>query len=191
MIIIGGGISGAASAFFLAEAGLEPVIVERLPALASLTTARSMEALRAQFVEPENVAMMRESIAFYEHFAERTGLSGVDIGLHQQGYLFLTTEPGGAARFWERVTFLLRGWCVHKWGNYFHRFKPVGIIMHGNALCAQRLQPLEDCGAIEYIQCRRGPQRSRSRSCPRGRFRQFLPVQGPFGAHRFRCMRFS
>ncbi len=102
-IIIGGGINGAASAFFLARAGLRCVIVERLAALARLTTSRSMEAMRAQFVEPENVAMMRESIAFYERFAEYTGLDGYDIGVHQQGYLFLTTDPDGPQRFRQRV----------------------------------------------------------------------------------------
>jgi sarcosine oxidase subunit beta len=102
-VVVGGGISGAAAAFFLARAGLRLVIVERLPALAALTTAQSMEAMRAQFVEPENVAMMRESIAFYEAFAERTGLPGYDIGLHQQGYLFLTTEPDGPQAFRQRV----------------------------------------------------------------------------------------
>lgn len=102
-IIIGGGINGAASAFFLARAGLRCVIVERLPALARLTTSRSMEAMRAQFVEPENVAMMRESIAFYERFAEHTGLDGYDIGVHQQGYLFLTTAPDGPQRLGQRV----------------------------------------------------------------------------------------
>ncbi len=102
-IIIGGGINGAASAFFLARAGLRCVIVERLSALARLTTSRSMEAMRAQFVEPENVAMMRESIAFYERFAEHTGLSGYDIGVHQQGYLFLTTADDGPQRFRQRV----------------------------------------------------------------------------------------
>ena len=40
--IIGGGISGAAAAFFLSRAGMKPVIIERLPALANLTTSRSM-----------------------------------------------------------------------------------------------------------------------------------------------------
>lgn len=102
-IIVGGGINGAASAFFLARAGLRCVIVERLPALARLTTSRSMEAMRAQFVEPENVAMMRESIAFYRDFAACTGLDGYDIGVHQQGYLFLTTAADGPQRLGQRV----------------------------------------------------------------------------------------
>ncbi len=67
-----------------------------------------MEAIRAQFVEPENVAMMSESIAFYERFGQETGLDDehgerYDIGLRQQGYLFLTTEPDGPERFSRRV----------------------------------------------------------------------------------------
>jgi sarcosine oxidase subunit beta len=103
VVIVGGGISGASSAFFLARAGLQPIVVERLSALAALTTSQSMEAMRAQFVEPENVAMMRESIAFYEAFAERIGLPDCDIGLHQQGYLFLTTQADGLQTFRRRV----------------------------------------------------------------------------------------
>jgi sarcosine oxidase, subunit beta len=103
VVIIGGGIIGCASAFFLSRAGLRPVIVERLPALASVATAQSMEAFRAQFAEPENLAMMSEAIRFYERFCEETGLPDCDIGLRQQGYLFLTTQADGPARFRARV----------------------------------------------------------------------------------------
>lgn len=102
-VIIGGGINGTAAAFFLSRAGLRPVIVERLPVLAGLTTSRSMEAFRAQFVEPEHIRLMLESIDFYTHFAECTGLADYDIGIHQQGYLFLTTQPERVAEFRERV----------------------------------------------------------------------------------------
>ncbi|MCS6844790.1 MAG: FAD-binding oxidoreductase [Caldilineales bacterium] len=102
-VIVGGGIAGTAAAFFLSRAGLRPVIVERLPALASLTTARSMEAMRAQWMEPENVAMMRESIEFYERFAERVGLPDCDLGVHQPGYLFLTARPDGMEALGRRV----------------------------------------------------------------------------------------
>jgi sarcosine oxidase subunit beta len=103
VVIIGGGIIGCASAFFLSRAGLKPVIVERLPALASLATAQSMEAFRAQFAEPENLAMMSESIRFYERFGDETGVQDSDIGLRQQGYLFLTTQEDGPERFRARV----------------------------------------------------------------------------------------
>lgn len=103
VVIIGGGIIGCASAFFLSRTGLKPVIIERLPALASLATAQSMEAFRAQFAEPENLAMMSEAIRFYERFGEETGLPDCDIGLRQQGYLFLTTQEDGPARFKARV----------------------------------------------------------------------------------------
>lgn len=103
VVIVGGGIIGCASAFFLSRAGLRPVIIERLPALASLATAQSMEAFRAQFAEPENLAMMSEAIRFYERFGAETGLEDCDIGLRQQGYLFLTTQEDGPARFKARV----------------------------------------------------------------------------------------
>jgi sarcosine oxidase subunit beta len=103
VVVIGGGIIGCASAFFLSRAGLRPVIVERLPGLASLATAQSMEAFRAQFIEPENLAMMSESIRFYERFGDETGLQDCDIGMRQQGYLFLTTQEDGPERFRARV----------------------------------------------------------------------------------------
>jgi sarcosine oxidase subunit beta len=103
VVIVGGGISGAASAFYLARAGLEAIIIERLSVLAGLTTSLSMEGMRAQFIEPELVAMMRESIAFYERFSANTGLSDYDIGIHQQGYLFLTTQCDGLKNLRQRV----------------------------------------------------------------------------------------
>ena len=39
VVVIGGGIVGAATAFHARRAGLDPVILESRPALASLTTA--------------------------------------------------------------------------------------------------------------------------------------------------------
>jgi sarcosine oxidase, subunit beta len=95
LVIIGGGILGAATAFYASRAGLNPVVVEMRDGLATLTTVASEECFRAQFVEPENVAMMKASIDVFEHFAEHTGLPGYDISLRQQGYLFLSERPDG------------------------------------------------------------------------------------------------
>jgi sarcosine oxidase, subunit beta len=96
VVVVGGGIVGVATAFWLSKAGLDTLVVERRPALASLTTAASAECVRAQFTEPALAALARESMAFFENFSQAVGLDDCDIGLHQQGYLFLTTDPAVA-----------------------------------------------------------------------------------------------
>jgi len=103
VVIVGGGIIGVASAFYLGQTGLDVVVLEQADALATLTTSASAECFRAQFSEPENVAMMQASIAVFEHFAEVVGIPGYDIGIHQQGYLFITDTEEGAAELKARV----------------------------------------------------------------------------------------
>ena len=98
LVIIGGGIVGAATAYFAARAGIRAVVIEARPALCSLTTPASTGAFRAQFDNPEEIALVREGIALFEHWAERTGLPGYSLNLQQQGYLWLTTTPEGVAR---------------------------------------------------------------------------------------------
>jgi len=93
VVIIGGGILGTATAFYASRAGLDTVVLEMRDGLATLTTAASEECFRAQFSEPENVAMMKASIEVFENFPEVIGVPGYDIGLHQQGYLFYTDAP--------------------------------------------------------------------------------------------------
>jgi len=95
VVIIGGGILGTATAFYASRAGLKTVVLEMRDGLATLTTAASEECFRAQFSEPENVAMMKASIEVFENFPEVIGVPGYDIGLHQQGYLFYTDAPEG------------------------------------------------------------------------------------------------
>ena len=103
LVIVGGGIVGTATAFFASRAGLAVIVLERRAALATLTTTRSLEAFRAQFEDPADVAMMRESIAVFESFPEVVGIPGHAISLHQQGYLFVSREAQGPARVAERV----------------------------------------------------------------------------------------
>jgi len=95
VVIIGGGILGTATAFYATRAGLKTLVVEMRDGLATLTTIASEECFRAQFTEPENVAMMKASIEVFEHFAEHIGIPGYDISLRQRGYLFLSDRPDG------------------------------------------------------------------------------------------------
>lgn len=97
VIVIGGGIVGAATAFYSSRAGLETVVVEMREALGSLATAASAGTVRALFDEPDLVALNKASIEIYENMAEAIRLPGYDIGFHRQGYLFASREPDGLA----------------------------------------------------------------------------------------------
>lgn len=92
-VVIGGGIVGTATAFWLSKAGIDTILVEARDGLSTLTTAASAECFRAQFTESALAPLAKESIEFFENFAERVGLPGYDIALHQQGYLFITDDP--------------------------------------------------------------------------------------------------
>ena len=76
VVVIGGGIVGAATAFFAVRAGLRVLVIERRPALATLTTPVSTGAFRLQFDNPDEIAMVREGVELFDAFAERTGLTG-------------------------------------------------------------------------------------------------------------------
>jgi sarcosine oxidase subunit beta len=110
LIVIGGGVVGAATAFFAGRAGLKTLLLEARPALATLTTPVSTGAFRLQFDNPEEIALVREGVDLFHAFAEVTGLAGYDIGLRPQGYLFCTTTEAGVAR--------QRRWveAQHGWG---------------------------------------------------------------------------
>ncbi|MGE5334077.1 MAG: NAD(P)/FAD-dependent oxidoreductase, partial [Nitrososphaerota archaeon] len=109
LAIIGGGIVGMATAYFAARAGLRAVVLEKRAMPGTLTTPKATGAFRAQFDNPEEMTLVREGIDFYAHFAERTGLDGYDLGIHQQGYLWLATTPETAQRQREVVA-EQRGW---------------------------------------------------------------------------------
>ncbi|MCL6432139.1 MAG: FAD-binding oxidoreductase [Anaerolineae bacterium] len=103
VVIVGGGVIGVATAFWAGRAGLRVVCLERRDGLGTLTTALSEECFRAQFTEPANIRMMKASIEFFERFAEMTGLEDCDLGLKQQGYLFVSGAEDGPRVLRERV----------------------------------------------------------------------------------------
>jgi len=92
-VVIGGGIVGTATAFWLSKAGLDVILVEMRDGLSTLTTPASAECFRAQFTEPAMAALARPSIEMFEHFDEVIGIPGYNISIKQQGYLFLTDNP--------------------------------------------------------------------------------------------------
>jgi sarcosine oxidase subunit beta len=81
---------GCAIAHALAERGLRDVIVLERDQIARGATADAAGGVRQQFSTETNIRLARESIRVWETFPARFGR---DIGLRQQGYLFLLTDP--------------------------------------------------------------------------------------------------
>jgi sarcosine oxidase subunit beta len=92
-VVIGGGIVGVASAFWLSRAGLDTALVEMRDGLSTLTTPNSIECFRAQFTEPAMAQLVLPSIQIFESFPEVIGIPGYDISIRHQGYLFVTDDP--------------------------------------------------------------------------------------------------
>src|ERR687892_1888513 len=86
LVVIGGGVVGAATAFFARRAGLAPLLIERSPALCTLTTPASTGAFRLQFDNREELELVRESAELFLHFADVTGQTTYDLRVRQQGY---------------------------------------------------------------------------------------------------------
>jgi sarcosine oxidase subunit beta len=69
LVVVGGGVVGTATAFFAARAGLETVLLEKRPALGTLSTSAATGAFRLQFDNREELELVRESVTFFRHFA--------------------------------------------------------------------------------------------------------------------------
>jgi sarcosine oxidase subunit beta len=111
LVVIGGGVIGAATAFHAAQAGLKPLIVEARPALCTLTTPVAAGAFRLQFDDLEELTLVRESAELFLNFQEATQQDRYDLRLRQQGYLWLTTDSRNAERQRALVARL------HEWGQ--------------------------------------------------------------------------
>ena len=98
LVIIGGGIVGAATAFHAARSGLRSLILERRPALCSLTTAVATGGYRLQFDNPIELALVRQTLDLLRNFEEITGQHTYNPQLSPRGYLWLTTNEPAAAR---------------------------------------------------------------------------------------------
>lgn len=99
--IIGGAVMGASCAYWLTrmQPGLKVLVIERDPTYAHSATALSVASVRQQFSHATNVEISRFGVDFIRNFADRLGPAGDvgDLGLKENGYLFLSRTAEGAA----------------------------------------------------------------------------------------------
>lgn len=100
VVVIGGAVMGASVAYWLTlmQPGLDVVVVEQDTTFARASTALSVASIRQQFTTAVNVEISRFGIGFIRDFKARMGL---DLGLKEQGYLFLAHSAEGASTLAE------------------------------------------------------------------------------------------
>ena len=86
VVIVGGGVMGASTAFHLAEAGVRDVVLLERDALASGSTSRAAGGVRAQFSDELNIAIALRSLEAFDRFEMPESLK------HGYGYPDVTAE---------------------------------------------------------------------------------------------------
>lgn len=100
IVIVGGGAIGSAIAYFLTlqQPGLPVLVVERDPSYAQASSALSASSIRQQFSTAINIALSQFGIGFLRNLKTElaVGTDQPDIGLVEDGYLYLATQAGEA-----------------------------------------------------------------------------------------------
>jgi sarcosine oxidase subunit beta len=98
LVVVGGGILGCATAFHAATRGLRVVVLEHGRRLGGLTTQAAGGGHRLQFDTPEEVALLKRSLAEWDAFGDVIGEPGIDLRRRRNGYLWVTRDPARAER---------------------------------------------------------------------------------------------
>lgn len=101
VVIIGGGVMGASTAYHLAgRGGVSVTLLEKNEQFGQGSTGLCAGGIRHQFSTEVNVRLSIESIRMMERFPEEIGQ---EIGLNQVGYLFILDSEPDMAQFRANV----------------------------------------------------------------------------------------
>ncbi|MFQ5943880.1 MAG: NAD(P)/FAD-dependent oxidoreductase [Anaerolineales bacterium] len=97
IVIIGGGVMGASTAYNLAEAGAEDVLLlERTAHLEDSATSRCAGGVRYQFATEVNIELSKVSLPMLERFKDEIG---IDPLYRKCGYFIVLTVPSDVDAF--------------------------------------------------------------------------------------------
>ena len=101
VVVIGGGIMGASTAYHLARRGCTDVVVLEAGEMFGLgSTGLNAGGIRYQFATKVNVELSKLSIGMMETFADDMGQ---EVGLRRCGYLFMLDREADLAQFRANV----------------------------------------------------------------------------------------
>jgi len=102
VIMVGGGLMGCATAYYLmkADSGLQVAIIEMDPTYERSSTILSDGNVRVQFNLEENIRISQYGLEVMERFAEEmaVGDDRPDVAFRREGNLFLIDEGGDGRR---------------------------------------------------------------------------------------------
>jgi sarcosine oxidase subunit beta len=101
VVVVGGGIVGLSSAYYLAERGADVTVLEKA-SIGAGATDRAAGGIRTQFSTAVSIRLSKASIAVWETFDEEFG---VDIGYRRPGYLYVARTEATADLFRETIPF--------------------------------------------------------------------------------------
>jgi glycine/D-amino acid oxidase-like deaminating enzyme len=96
VVVIGGGVMGAATLRYLAELGCRDAVLLERETLASGSTGHCAGGVRTLFSDELNVRVAHESIRRLQRFEADVG---EELDLRLDGYLFLLDDPADLERF--------------------------------------------------------------------------------------------
>jgi glycine/D-amino acid oxidase-like deaminating enzyme len=95
VVIIGGGIVGAAAAFFLARKGISTLLCEK-GVIAGEQSSRNWGWCRMTLRDPAEIPLMRESLGLWREMGR---LAGAETGFKTTGLIYLSAGPEDAAKY--------------------------------------------------------------------------------------------
>lgn len=147
--IIGGGINGLMTAFYLTQAGMEDITIFEERFIGSGQSSRNSGGVRAQFGNEHTVRFMNAAIS---EWRKMSGMLRYNILFHQKGYVFIcfrdedpelyakqraVQNAAGIHTEWlgpESVSELIPGLGIHVEGANFHRLD--GTLHHDAVISA-------------------------------------------------------
>ncbi len=101
VVIIGGGVMGASTAYHLAKRGVRDVVLlEKEAFFGQGSTGRCAGGIRHQFSTSINIELSLKSLAMLQNFEQETGQA---IDIKMCGYLFLLSTPAQMQQFEQNV----------------------------------------------------------------------------------------
>lgn len=101
IVIIGGGIIGSATAYYLAKAGMRNIVVLEKSYFSSGSTGRCGAGVRQQWGLEMNALLAKRSVDIFETLSDELG---TDIEFRQGGYLVLIENKSQLPQFEKNIT---------------------------------------------------------------------------------------